>query len=92
MDVKITLLIASVLSFPSKMKRFKGKGKCRAVVSCHARLDVDVSGQVPRCAQSGTANCTMAGQLIDNESSQEEEEEQRAVGAQRNRKLRFPCL
>lgn len=43
-----------------------------SVVSCCARWDVDVGGQVPRCAQSGTANCTAAGQLIDDASSQEE--------------------
>lgn len=39
------------------------------VVSCHGRWDVDVGGQVPRCAQSGTANCTVAGQLIHDASS-----------------------
>lgn len=31
-----------------------------AVVSCHEAWDVDAGGQVPRCAQSGTANCAVA--------------------------------
>lgn len=35
-----------------------------AVVSCHEASDVDVGGQVPRCAQSGAANCTEAARLI----------------------------
>lgn len=35
-----------------------------AVVSCHEASDVDVGGQVPRCAQSGAANCAVAARLI----------------------------
>lgn len=43
-----------------------------AVVSCHEAWNVDVGGQVPRCAQSGTANCTVAVHLIYDASSYEE--------------------
>lgn len=35
-----------------------------AVAGCHEASDVDVGGQVPRCAQSGAANCTVAACLI----------------------------
>lgn len=42
------------------------------VVSCHEAWDVDTGGQVPCCAQSGTANCAVAVHLIYDASSYEE--------------------
>lgn len=71
-----TLLIARLFFVAANMSRFRGVPVLdfvpSAVVSCHEAWDVDVVGQVPCCAQSGTANCAVALHLIYDASSYQE--------------------